>query len=67
MENLYSQDGDGRWILAVFCMDYHGGQWSRGYRILCRLKPSNFSSDLCDEMRNTDLYQYLEKTYAASI
>ena len=37
--------------LAVFLMDYHGGQWSRGYRLLCRLDPSNFSSALCEELR----------------
>lgn len=23
--------------LYYFCSDYHSGQWSRGYRILCRV------------------------------
>jgi hypothetical protein len=23
--------------LYYFCEDYHSGQWSRGYRILCRV------------------------------
>lgn len=64
-ESLFS--GEGRFILAVFCMDYHSGQWSRGYRILCRLKPENFSSSLCTELRETDLYRYLEKKYADKI
>ncbi len=24
--------------LYVFCMDYHSGQWSRLYRIMCKLR-----------------------------
>jgi hypothetical protein len=24
--------------LYVFCMDYHSGQWSRGYRLLSRIE-----------------------------
>ena len=38
-----------RWELAVFLMDYHSGQWSRGYRLLCKLHPENFSESLCGE------------------
>jgi hypothetical protein len=41
--------------LAVFLMDYHSGQWSRGYRLRCRLDPSNFSSALCEELRESNL------------
>ena len=52
------------WELAVFLMDYHSGQWSRGYRLLCKLNPENFSSSLCEECRNTEIYQYLVENYA---
>jgi hypothetical protein len=53
--------------LAVFLMDYHSGQWSRGYRLLCRLNPSNFSSSLCEELRESEIYQYLVKTYSERV
>ena len=55
------------WELAVFCMDYHSGQWSRGYRILCRLNIRNFSSELCAELRESEAYQWLVDNYAAKI
>jgi len=55
------------WELAVFLMDYHSGQWSRGYRLLCRLGPCNFSSTLCAELRDTEMYQYLVANYAKSV
>jgi hypothetical protein len=42
--------------LAVFCMDYHSGQFSRLYRLLCRLSPANFSASFCAEMRDTETY-----------
>jgi hypothetical protein len=51
------------WTLAVFLMDYHSGQWSRGYRLLCRLGPANFTSGLCDELRQEPLYEYLVEHY----
>lgn len=50
--------------LAVFCMDYHSGQWSRGYRLLCRLRPKNFSSALCAELRDSEAYEWLVANYA---
>lgn len=53
--------------LAVFCMDYHSGQWSQGYRLLCKLRPHNFSSVFCDKMRSTDIYAYLVSTYAEKV
>ena len=53
--------------LAVFLMDYHGGQWSRGYRLLSRLGPLNFSSSLCEELRDTECYQYLVLRYAQTV
>ena len=55
------------WELAVFCMDYHSGQNSRGYRLLSKLNPENFSSRLCEELRETDCYQYLIMRYAKTV
>jgi len=53
--------------LAVFLMDYHSGQWSKGYRLLSRLSPANFSSGFCQEMRETEVYQYLVSAYADKV
>ena len=55
------------WELAVFCMDYHSGQWSRGYRILSRLRIRNFSESLCAELRESEAYQFLVSNYSNSI
>lgn len=55
------------WELAVFLMDYHSGQWSRGYRLLCRLRVDNFSSALCAELRESEGYLYLVSRYADSV
>jgi hypothetical protein len=55
------------WELAQFCMDYHGGQFSRGYRIMCRLRPSNFSSSLSEELRESEAYMWLVDNYADKI
>ena len=53
--------------LAVFLMDYHSGQWSRGYRLLSKLQCENFSSAFCEEMRKTELYDYLVANYAGKV
>jgi len=54
--------------LAVFLMDHHSGQWSRGYRLLSRLSPrSGFSSAFCAECRQTEVYQYLVANYAGKV
>ncbi len=55
------------WELAVFLMDYHSGQWSRGYRLLCRLGPFNFTSSFCAVMRDTETYAYLVAHYANKV
>ena len=49
--------------LAVFLMDYHSGRRSRGYRLLCKLDPVNFSVAFCEEMRATEIYNYLVQHY----
>ena len=53
--------------LAVFLMDYHSGQFSRGYRLLCRLRPSNFSASFCAEMRDTEAYSELVRKYGRKV
>jgi hypothetical protein len=58
---------EGKFILAVFCMDYHSGQWSRGYRLLSRMSPRNFTSELCNELRETELYIQLEEKYSNKV
>jgi hypothetical protein len=52
--------------LAVFLMDYHSGQWSRGYRLLCRLD-ANITSNCAAERRESEIYNYLESNYAGSV
>ena len=54
--------------LAQFCMDYHSGQWSRGYRLLCRLgERRNWSSELSAELRDTEAYEWLVANYAGRV
>ncbi len=53
--------------LAVFCMHYHSGQWSRGYRILSKLQLSNLSSAAEQEATESECYQYLVANYAESV
>jgi hypothetical protein len=60
-----------RFALLVFLSDYHGGQWSRGYRLLSKIqsrwKPRNITSELCAELRETEEYQYLVDRYADKV
>ena len=54
--------------LAQFLMDYHGGQWSRGYRLLCRLKVGgNWSESLSAELRESEAYDWLVRNYAGRV
>jgi hypothetical protein len=54
--------------LAAFLMDYHSGQWSRGYRLLCRLRVGGrWSSALMAELRESECYQYLVAKYAGKV
>ena len=58
---------DNYFELCVFLMDYHSGQWSRGYRILCKLSPRNLTATLCDELRETEIYKHLEREYSKNV
>lgn len=53
--------------LAVFLMHYHSGQWSRGYRLLCRLELSNLSSGAEQEATESYCYQWLVENYSKSV
>lgn len=53
--------------LSVSLMDYHSGQWSRSYRLLCRLRVSNVSEAMCAEMRESECYQYVVANYGRSV
>ena len=53
--------------LAVFLMHYHSGQWSRGYRLLCRLNLQNVSSAAEHEAMESEIYKYLVATYAERV
>jgi len=53
--------------LAVFLMDHHSGQWSRGYRLLSKLRPDNFSASFCAEMRETEAYEALTAKFADKV
>lgn len=65
MKKVHKQD---YFELAVFLMDYHSGQWSRGYRLLCRLGArSNFTSQFMQDCRETEIYQYLVSQYASKV
>ena len=53
--------------LAVFLMHYHSGQWSRGYRLLSRLRVRNISSAFEHEAEESEIYQYLVANYANKV
>ena len=53
--------------LYVFCMDYHGGQFSRGYRLLSKLGPVQMSDRFIEECRESEIYQYLVSNYGSAI
>lgn len=59
-----------RHALIYFCADYHSGQWSRGYRILCRaLRAIGYPRPL-DRALNEEgkeFYRELEKKYKGAI
>lgn len=52
--------------LAIFCAHYHSGQWSRGYRLLCKLD-ARWSSAAEREAEQTEIYQYLVDHYAKTV
>lgn len=53
--------------LIVFLLDYHSGQWSRGYRILSKLYPFRVSDDYCTFARETEIYHHLVEKYGEKV
>lgn len=53
--------------LAVFLMHFHGGQSSRGYRLLSRLGLSNLSSAAEHEATESECYQWLAENYGTRV
>ena len=53
--------------LAVFLMHHHSGQWSRGYRILSRLRVRNITSAVECECEESEIYQYLAANYGDKV
>ena len=53
--------------LAVFCMHYHSGQTSRGYRLLSRLGLSNLSSRAEEAATESLEYKWLVEHYADKV
>lgn len=53
--------------LYVFCMDYHSGQWSRGYRLLSRLGPARLTDSCIAECRESEMYAYLVERYKETV
>jgi len=53
--------------LYVFCMDYHGGQWSRGYRLMSKLGPARLTDSCIQECRESEVYAHLVANYSQSV
>lgn len=63
--------------LAYFGMNYHSGQWSRGYKLMCRaqklLRRKGLSTQLsisCDHpqsIENDKFYQRLVENYGEKV
>jgi hypothetical protein len=57
--------------LYVLCMDYHGGQWSRGYRLMSRIarryRRVSITNAYAAELRAGELYATLARRYAARL
>ena len=58
---------DNYFELYVFCMDYHSGQSSRGYRLLSKLGPARLTDSCITECRESDVYQHLVENYANKV
>ena len=52
--------------LAVFLAHYHSGQWSRGYRLLSKLR-ARWSSSFEREAEQSEVYQHLVEHYANKV
>lgn len=53
-------------VLAIFLAHYHSGQWSRGYRLLSKLR-AQWTSEFEREAEQSEIYSYLVENYAAKV
>lgn len=53
--------------LYVFCMDYHSGQWSRGYRLMSLLGPARLTDSCIEECRESEVYAHLVSKYEGKV
>jgi hypothetical protein len=58
-------------VLYVFCMDYHSGQWSRGYRLLSKLGSKyiggHLGNGLIEECRKCYIYKHFVTKYGNKV
>lgn len=52
--------------LAVWLSHFHSGQWSRGYRILSKLR-ARWSSSFEREAEQSEIYHYLTANFANKV
>lgn len=52
--------------LAIWLAHNHSGQWSRGYRMLCKLG-ARWSSSAEREAEESEIYAYLDERYAGKV
>jgi hypothetical protein len=55
--------------LYMFCTRHHSGQWSRGYRLLCRLDSAGYRPGFgllagrFESATQREIYRHLVRTY----
>lgn len=58
---------DDYFTLYVFLMDWHSGQWGRGYRLMCKLGTARLTASCIEECRFSRLYDYLQDNYKETV
>jgi hypothetical protein len=55
--------------LIIWLSHNHSGQWSRGYRLMCKLMGNNchWTSNFEKEAQESEIYQYLTDNYAKKV
>lgn len=52
--------------LAIWLAHNYSGQWSRGYRLLCKLN-AHWTSNFEREAEQSEIYQYLDANYTKTV
>jgi hypothetical protein len=59
--------------IYLFCARYHSGQWSRGYRLLCRLETAGYrpgigiQSGRFESEEQRAIYRHLVRRYRTRV